>query len=61
MNKADWNVIDGVFESLPSLRELTADEQKVAHKVKLIIQQIETSEAAQQQLEQIRNELNSLN
>lgn len=61
MQSEDFRVIANVFESLNSFREVSEAEEKVHKKVCLILKQMEVSEKAQKELEQIRQDLNELN
>lgn len=61
MQLEDFKIINQIFETLPSLREVMDEEEKVHKKVNLIVRQLEVQEKASKELDEIRTEMNNLN
>lgn len=57
MNKADFQVC---YDALDAIAERTEVQEKTYQKIKLILDQIEIQESAQEQLTNIRNQLQEL-
>lgn len=61
MQATDFQIVDQIITEIATSRTLSADEDKVQKKIKLIVKQLEVQETASKELDEIRQDLNELN